>query len=811
MPPDQRLHGSGNVALWLLTITGILVTMGLRDFLRAPVGPMDETMMRRWDLADPKSAHTRAYGVVIKNIADAALQQDAIRAMDAGEQLPDFLARIGKLQRSRDEIVSDLERLRWLTSDTIESFFKKGQAFFNELQAAAPGVLSEATYISQMSRKLPPSYTPQIAQVLSWKTTEIQEAVAAFRRWEAHLRMEASERATSSIADGAGPSNIQESQESSKSIVLAMAALEKVVRDSIGKLRNLSYTKSGRVNKRQGRGGGRSGDGPGCDARRAQKRCYICGSPDHLQAACPHRGGGGGGAAGAGGGGGGSREGYHWAGNGGGGGVSHAGSRDQHHHHQQHTHHCKHSSLIPDQPVINYPKNLALSALDPHAFNGLKGSEYLLDSAATSHICNNASHFLQYTLLPPGRTDSVMTGAGSLAVEGYGTLELQDNHGNSILIEQVMHVPACPVCLFSTPQLNKRGGTFCTNSSVAMISPATGPTLTSHSKYKGIFFLTAVPPPHELHASGTLNQAGDGDGATYETWHARFGHAGFSSLSKLVKGSLVQGMQLIGGVVSGCTCTACELGKFKRSPYPDQTRPLQPLELLSTDISGPLTPGLNGHQYFITVRDRCTGFTLATTLQERATAGAFIQQCINWLERTTPYKVQAIRLDRAGENTSIALTTWLKQKGISIQLTSTECHESNGASERVNLTIMDRVRSTLIHTNQPRMLWPWMVNHVVTAINRLPYSGTGITPHEGLFGERPNVSHLKAFGAKVLTWIPTQQQADKLSPRGAEGRLVGYVDGSHSMYQVMDLWEGCTGPVGMALTDDSLGCTEVHV
>ena len=42
MPPDQRLHGSGNVALWLLTITGILVTMGLRDFLRVPIGPMDE-------------------------------------------------------------------------------------------------------------------------------------------------------------------------------------------------------------------------------------------------------------------------------------------------------------------------------------------------------------------------------------------------------------------------------------------------------------------------------------------------------------------------------------------------------------------------------------------------------------------------------------------------------------------------------------------------------------------------------------------------------------------------------------------------
>ena len=378
-----------------------------------------------------------------------------------------------------------------------------------------------------------------------------------------------------------------------------------------------------------------------------------------------------------------------------------------------------------------------------------------------------------------------MTGAGPLRVEGYGTVKLQDNHGNHIMIEQVMHVPTCPVCLFSTPQLNKLGGTFCASNHTAVITPSFGPTLSTHFKYNGIYFLTTVSPTHEMYVTGTLSQAGAGEGATYEMWHARLGHAGYSSISKLVKGHLVEGMKLNGGVVSDCKCISCELGKFRKSPYQSTSKPLKPLELISSDIAGPLPVGLNGHQYFITVRDRCTGYTLATTLQEKSAAGAFIQQCISLLERKTAYQVQAIRLDKAGENISNALGTWLREKGITIQFTGTECHESNGASERVNLTIMDRVRSTLIHTNQPRMLWPWVVNHVTTAINYLPYSGTGVTPHEGLFGGRPNVGYLKAFGAKLLTWVPTQNQPDKLSPRGAEGRLVGYVDGSSSMYQVM--------------------------
>lgn len=792
MPQDQRLHGSGNVALWLLTLTGILVAMGLRDFLKPPLpGIMDEAMAKRWDLNDPKSAHTRAYGTVIKNIADAALQQEAIQAMYSGEDLPSFLDRISKLQRSRDEIVSDLERLQWDSTDTIESFFKRGQKFFNELQAADPGALSDANYVSQMSRKLPSAYTPQIAQVLSWKKTDIQEAVAAFRKWEAHLRLGKNEKAASSSSDGAGPSTAPSpSPKESKSepvdkLAVAMAAFEKVVRQSMNRFKSLSSTRNGGVNKR-GRGRGRHSYGAGCNARREHKHCDICGSPDHLWRSCPHNHGGGG-AAGGGGGGGAARQPHpvQHAGNGGGGGSGHHGGRTHQHQHQHDALMYCVLSLIPVFHITNHPESLALIASNPQAFSGLSGNEFLLDSAATSHICNNASYFLQYALLPPDRNDSVMTGAGPLRVEGYGTLQVKDEQGNTLLLEQVMHVPSCPVCLLSTAQLNNLGASFCTNSTAATITPYMGQALHTYSKYNGIYFLTAVPPPHEMHATGTLSQAGDGDEASYEIWHVRLGHAGSSSISKLVKGHLVEGLQLRGGVVSACKCIACELGKFRKSPYPNQTMPLKPLELISTDIAGPLPAGLNRHQYFVTVRDRCTGYTLVNTLQEKSAAGAFIQQCITSLERKTTHKVQSIRLDKAGENTSSALTTWLKDKGIAIQFTSTECHQSNGSSERVNLTIMDRVRSTLIHTNQPRLLWPWVVQHVTTAINYLPYTGTGITPHEALFGVKPDVSYLKAFGARVLTWIPTQNQPDKLSPRGAEGRLVGYVDGSSSMYQVM--------------------------
>ena len=101
---------------------------------------------------------------------------------------------------------------------------------------------------------------------------------------------------------------------------------------------------------------------------------------------------------------------------------------------------------------------------------------------------------------------------------------------------------------------------------------------------------------------------------------------------------------------------------------------------------------------------------------------------------------------------------------------------------------MDRLRATLAETNQPRLLWPWAVQHIVTAMNFIPFNHATKTPHEAMFGSKPSVNFLKAFGAKVVAWVPTQQQPDKLSPRGVEGRLVGYADDSTSMYKVITVW-----------------------
>ena len=131
------------------------------------------------------------------------------------------------------------------------------------------------------------------------------------------------------------------------------------------------------------------------------------------------------------------------------------------------------------------------------------------------------------------------------------------------------------------------------------------------------------------------------------------------------------------------------------------------------------------------------------------------------------------------------LKTWLNEKGIKHEVTTPESSQSNGVAERVILTIMNRLRATLVSSNQPRLLWPWLVNHIVEAMNYVPSTEESKTPHELLFGTKPSVSHLVPFGTAVASWKSNSSRVDKLVPRAKLGRVVGYHPQSTSMYQVI--------------------------
>jgi len=270
-----------------------------------------------------------------------------------------------------------------------------------------------------------------------------------------------------------------------------------------------------------------------------------------------------------------------------------------------------------------------------------------------------------------------------------------------------------------------------------------------------------------------------------EYWHSAFGHIGYSSLFKMIKNAAVYGMNVAESATRVVPqCIACIKGKFRRSAFPAADRPTEPLQQVHADVSGPHPEALNQHKYVCILRDKFTGYTMTRTMAEKSDSAAFIKYAISYLERNTPYKVKHFRTDGGGEFLGEELKSWLNDRGIHHGVTAPESSASNGVAERVILTLFDRVRAILVETNQPRILWSYIIGHVTHGMNYVPFSEQSVSPHEMMFGEKPNVSHLIPFGTKVAAWVPQQSRKDKLEPRGEVGRLVGYHPESTSMYQV---------------------------
>jgi transposase InsO family protein len=101
---------------------------------------------------------------------------------------------------------------------------------------------------------------------------------------------------------------------------------------------------------------------------------------------------------------------------------------------------------------------------------------------------------------------------------------------------------------------------------------------------------------------------------------------------------------------------------------------------------------------------------------------------IELLESQSGKRTRTVRTDNGGEYINHELGDYFKKKGISHQTTVRYTPEQNGAAERLNRTIMERVRAMLEDSQLPPTLW---AEAAVTANYirlRSPAAGNNRTP-----------------------------------------------------------------------------------
>jgi hypothetical protein len=186
----------------------------------------------------------------------------------------------------------------------------------------------------------------------------------------------------------------------------------------------------------------------------------------------------------------------------------------------------------------------------------------------------------------------------------------------------------------------------------------------------------------------------------------------------------------------------------------------------------------------MTFRDDWSAATWVHLLRRKDQAfDAFKAFQVN-IERSSDAKIITLRADNGGEYIDQKFQDYLTENGINWDTRAPYVPEQNGEAERLNRTLMYKVRPMLNETKIPKGMWGEIIKTATYLSNRSPhYQLNSKTPYEMIKGKKPDLSHLRIIGSTAWVHVP-KEKTKKLDDRSWKGILVGYEN--DNQYRIYD-------------------------
>ncbi|CAH9052299.1 unnamed protein product [Cuscuta europaea] len=259
-------------------------------------------------------------------------------------------------------------------------------------------------------------------------------------------------------------------------------------------------------------------------------------------------------------------------------------------------------------------------------------------------------------------------------------------------------------------------------------------------------------------------------------WHNRLGHMSNKGLGIMHK----HGYLGKDSVNSLTFCESCVLGKqhrvqFPLSSYPNMTKCSYVLEYVHADVWGPASiPTHGGKRYFLSLIDDFSRKVWVYLLEHKSDVCEKFKAWKLLVENHTGQNVKTLRTDNGLEFCNQELDQLCATSGIRRHKTVPYTPQQNGVAERMNRTLLDKVRSMLSTSGLPKKFWGEAVTTATYLINRSPSVPIGGQCPEVKFTGGPlDLTNLRVFGCAAYV----HQKTDKLDPRSKKCVFLGYPDG----------------------------------
>lgn len=404
-----------------------------------------------------------------------------------------------------------------------------------------------------------------------------------------------------------------------------------------------------------------------------------------------------------------------------------------------------------------------------HALSATSRGNWIIDSGATCHMCNDKTLFRELRSLR--RPQDVTLGDGHvLKATGEGTIPLEmllpDGNTKRCSLKNVLFVPKLSYSLLSVTKVSEAGKTTRFNKSGCEILNG-DKVIAFATRVGNLFYLEFCRNPEQVNSAQKERKE--------RLWHRRYGHLGEHSLRKLAKSGLVEQFDYNATNDLGF-CETCVGGKHHRSRFEiSESHAKEPLELVHSDVCGKMREkSIGGAEYFLTFTDDKTRYTWVYPLKTKDLVFDYFLKWKAQVENSSGKKLKALRTDNGGEYTSKNFEAYLKSEGVRHERTIPKTPEQNGVAERLNRTLVESTRSMLLDAKLPNKFWAEAISTAVYLRNRCPTKAVkGMTPYESWHGEKPKVEHLRVFGCDAYAHIPKDERG-KFDPKARKCILLGY-------------------------------------
>ncbi|CAI7797361.1 unnamed protein product [Closterium sp. NIES-54] len=443
------------------------------------------------------------------------------------------------------------------------------------------------------------------------------------------------------------------------------------------------------------------------------------------------------------------------------------------------------SSCAMVKPIV---EQTPLVVLEPEAGEGLQAvaaavkanpSIVLLDSGCSHHLMGDRSAFVG---MSSGGSIKQVTGFnGALQeVQGRGTIALLGEGGRRVLVPDVLYVPGVQASLLSAGHLRDSGVQLLDVEDVTLLRAPDG-SLLGRAEFKGRVLCTNFQPCSTQQQEGemvALRTLATGVRSKGDMWHARMAHVGIDAIKRTSAHGSVKGLDLEKEGNSGIPCVSCVAGKITRHTFPSVGEEEDELlGVVHADLCGPFREAAkDGSRYFLVLKDRKTRYVWAYPLAQKSDALAAFQKWLPMAERHCKTTVQALRTDRGGEFLGHDFTLFLDGKGIIHDLTCPYTPEQNGMAEREMRSIVEAMRTMLLHMGVQHQWWHVALAQAVWVRNRVEHASlpSGVTPYDPAFRRKPDVSMVRVWGCMLQYMVPQSQRGGKLAPKARWGLHLGW-------------------------------------